>query len=134
MKHLKKIPTDCTFDQGTSVSKLSRFFDQIGVEPQFRYNHRKVFYSSTDLEKATDRFSSSFIYLVLTELFGQEKASAWIQVMSGIPFDFPLYNTKKGVTGTYPYSAGQPQGGYSSWAVFAYCHHVAVQIAAKRAG
>jgi len=98
-----------------------------------------VFFSSTDLEKATDRFSSSFIFLVLLELFGLEFAQCWISIMCGIPFTFPSYAggdkyEGEDILGRYPYNAGQPQGGYSSWAVFAYCHHVAVQIAAARSG
>nr|DBA44354.1 TPA_asm: hypothetical protein [Unuamitovirus sp. 'pemphredoni'] len=34
---------------------------------------------------------------------------------------------------TYKYSVGQPMGLYSSWAIFALSHHIAVRISAKRA-
>jgi hypothetical protein len=48
--------------------------------------------------------------------------------MVGKPFHNPL--TGKGVY----YRAGQPMGAYTSWAVFALCHHILVRVAAHNCG
>jgi len=48
--------------------------------------------------------------------------------MVKLPFDITIKN----VTTKLSYSAGQPMGAYSSWAVMALTHHVIVQVAAIR--
>lgn len=100
-KILKKIPQDCTFDQGSFLDKIRGW-------------EHGVWYS-VDLSKATDRFPISLITLVLGGRFSPEYVAAWKKVMVGFPFQT--------VRGPVQYSVGNPMGAYSSWAGFALAHH-----------
>jgi len=79
-----------------------------------------------DLSNATDRFPVSFQRQVLSILIGESKAKSWVTILTSLPFDLEGQQVQ--------YSVGQPMGAYSSWAVFALCHHLVVWIAARRAG
>jgi hypothetical protein len=59
---------------------------------------------------------------VLKYFFGSDWADAWKRVLTGKPFHY------KGET--YVYNTGQPMGGYSSWPVFALCHHLIILVSA----
>jgi len=98
-KVLRKIPQDCTFDQGSFSSKLS-----------------PGYYSSVDLKDATDRFPISLIQKILEGRFPKEYCEAWRDIMVGYPFRSPEgYQLM--------YKTGNPLGAYSSWASFALAHH-----------
>lgn len=108
---LKKIHNDCTFYQGKISSLMVTF---------------KVF-MCYDLTAATDRFPVQLQTAILAELFGSAFASAWKTIL--VEYSFHM----KG-KGDVLYGAGQPIGAYSSWTVFALCHHIVVQYAASLAG
>lgn len=107
---LKKIPADCTFDQGSRLGRL---------KPNGMFH-------SLDLSNATDRFPIALQVKILSRLTSEEIAQAWKQIMVGLPFDY------KG--NKYTYAVGQPMGAYSSWPLFALSHHCCVQHAAKMGG
>lgn len=106
----KGFRTDCTFNQTGRLHSIT---------PRPRYY-------SYDLKAATDRFPIGVQVLLLERLFGKSWSEAWRRIMVKLPFHF------KGET--YHYMAGQPMGGYSSWPIFALCHHLIVLISARRAG
>lgn len=114
LKILKRIPSDCTFDQGSRLHKVSP----------------NPFFHSIDLTNATDRFPIDLQVKVLERLIGSDKAQAWKRIMVNLPFSIRSSSPTKEIS----YGAGQPMGAYSSWPVFALCHHLVVQEAADRAG
>lgn len=98
---LRKIPQDCTFDQGSFVRKLPE-----NGEP---------FYS-VDLTAATDRFPIDLIENVLLGRFPSRYVKSWRDIMVGYPFRVP--------DGSFiSYATGNPMGAYSSWNSFALSHH-----------
>jgi hypothetical protein len=107
MKILRKLPGDFTY-QGDFRSWLEQ-----GTGT----------YYSMDLTAATDRFPLEFQKKLLEVMWGPKKAMAWAFLMSGLPFEYTL----EGETKTISYGSGQPMGAYSSWAVFAMCHHLILQ-------
>lgn len=111
LKVLKKFKADCTFDQG---SRLGR------VIP-------RPFFHSIDLSNATDRFPIQLQIATLGKMIGQEKALAWGRILTHLP-----YTTPEG--GSIAYAVGQPMGAYSSWPMFALCHHLVIQHSARLAG
>lgn len=108
---LKSLKTDATFNQD---AKLVPSPDG------------DSFYYSLDLSSATDRFPVSLQEAVLGCLIGKEKAGAWKVIMT----DYHAHSTE----GPILYRTGQPMGAYSSWATFTLCHHLIVQLSAKRSG
>lgn len=108
---LRRIKTDCTFDQNHFISVLS------SLRP----------YHSLDLSNATDRMPIALQRRVIHRLFGKEKAVAWAHVLVGYEY------TSKG-NPSVKYNAGQPMGAYSSWPAMALTHHLIVRVAALRAG
>jgi hypothetical protein len=98
---LRKIPQDCTFDQGGYKDKISTW---------------KVFHS-IDLTAATDRFPIQVISFVLKAKFPTSFVDAWEAIMIGHPFDVPTLETE------VSYKVGNPMGAYSSWSSFALAHH-----------
>jgi len=112
MSFVSKIPGDCTYNQQGS----SRFLPDSGP------------YYSMDLHAATDRFPAEVQRAVLAQLVdSKEYSDAWLRVMTGKPFSNPWGEPIR-------YGAGQPMGAYSSWAMFAVCHHLVVRTSAMRAG
>jgi len=107
---LKTIPEDMTFNQSEFTKRIDT------TKTNYCY----------DLSNATDRFPISFQIEVLSILIGKSKAKSWATILTGLPFDLNGQQVQ--------YSTGQPMGAYSSWAVFALCHHLVVWIAARRAG
>jgi hypothetical protein len=102
-KVLKRIPQDCTFDQGSFKDKIKGW---------------EVFYS-IDLTAATDRFPISLISCVLGGYLPERYVKAWEDVMVGYPFKAYLPRGNRDVS----YSVGNPMGFYSSWSSFALTHH-----------
>lgn len=100
-KWLRRIPQDCTFDQGSFVQKLPANGDP--------------FYS-IDLTAATDRFPIVLIETVLAGRFPPSFIAAWRDIMVGYPFCLPNGDN-------ICYSVGNPMGAYSSWNSFALSHH-----------
>jgi len=115
MRFLKTLSPDCTFNQGSFRSKLTRHGP----------------YHSCDLSNATDRMPVWLQVAVLSALISPEYAAAWEKLLTDRDYhvtwrrDQPI---------SVRYGAGQPMGAYSSWATFALTHHVIVRMAAKRAG
>lgn len=114
MALLRSIKGDCTFDQSSFRTHLPR----------------KGPYYSLDLSAATDRFPVEIQVLVLGMLISEAYAAAWRRLL--VARDYFLSWGPVGVT--VRYACGQPMGAYSSWAMFALCHHAIVRVAALRAG
>jgi len=104
---LRRIPQDCTFNQGSFVSKLP--FDE----------KRGQSFWSIDLTAATDRFPMKLIRKLISVRFGDEYANDWHTVMVGYPFWTHSH-------GEIRYATGNPMGAYSSWNSFALAHHYVV--------
>lgn len=92
----------------------------------FNHNHAKPSDDNFcfDLTAATDRFPLKLQVEFLSSVIGPEKANAWKEVMVSTKFKTP---EGKSIS----YETGQPMGAYSSWAIFAICHHLIVQLSAK---
>lgn len=101
---LKRIPQDCTFNQGSFKDKLQDC----------------DWYYSIDLTAATDRFPIETICNVLEGALPDFYVKAWRHVMVGYPFWVPAL--KKEIS----YGVGNPMGAYSSWAAFAITNHYIV--------
>jgi hypothetical protein len=111
---LTRFKADCTLDQGHFTTSLP------SVGP----------YYSLDLTKATDAFPLEFQRYTLECLVDKEYADSWAYIMTHHEFKVPWTNQPSYVK----YEQGQPMGAYSSWAMFSLCHHIVVQLSAKRAG
>jgi hypothetical protein len=115
MDILRKIPQDCTFDQGSFLSKLSKPNDDV--------------YYSFDLTNATDRLPLELQKTVIGRILGKgNKLDAWARILTKIPF------AHKADGKEYFYSCGQPMGAYSSWPSMAITHHAIIHVAGIRAG
>jgi len=111
---LKRLKPDCTFNQGSFRATLPL----------------KGPYYSYDLSAATDRFPCKLQEIVLSQLIDAEYAAAWLRATTDRDFAVTWIRPAENIR----YSVGQPMGAYSSWALFAVSHHVAVRLAAERAG
>lgn len=100
---LKKIPQDCTFNQGSFVDKIQGWKEFV----------------SCDLTAATDRFPIKLEMFVLEGIFTSEYVQAWYNIRVGEPFRAKGHGFKT-------YAAGNPRGMYSSWNTFALSHHYMV--------
>lgn len=114
-KALKRIPQDCTFNQGEFKNKL----DLTRTGESFH---------SVDLTTATDRFPIELISEVLKFPLGKDYVSSWRYLMVGIPFYYPA--GKLDIT----YAVGNPMGAYSSWNSFALTHHYVVYYCCRELG
>lgn len=121
------IPNDGTWDQAKPLELLNTKVKEIlssGGKPQVY---------SYDLSAATDRFPIWFQMEVIAYLTNRRFAECWRDLLV-----LPRYYTR-GIT-AFPrgdalkYGSGQPMGLYSSWATFSLCHHILVQLAARRVG
>jgi hypothetical protein len=108
---LRKIPTDCTFNQ----NRFSEILPSTGT-----------FYSF-DLSRATDRMPIVLQRRIIALLIGETKADAWKELLVGEGFHI------KGIANPVKYGAGQPMGAYSSWPSMALTHHFIIIIAGLRA-
>jgi len=113
-KQLSRLPGDCTFNQ----TRLTSVFAKDLSRPSKFY--------SFDLSAATDRFPLEIQERLLSLLTNREVAESWKQIMISESF----WHQGK----PYKYNCGQPMGAYSSWAMFALCHHMVVYIAGLRSG
>jgi len=111
---LRRIPQDCTFNQGSFVDKLS--FDERGQS-----------FWSIDLTAATDRFPMKLIHKLISVRFGDGYANDWRHVMVGYPFQTLSH-------GEISYATGNPMGAYSSWNSFALAHHYVVYLCCRELG
>jgi len=119
-KMLKRIPNDCTYNQGNFHSSSP------AVLPDGHSYH------SIDLSAATDRMPAALQKRVVQHIYGSiQKGDAWLRILVGQAF---TVRTPDKVVHTVKYAAGQPMGAYSSWPVMALTHHVIVQVSALRAG
>jgi hypothetical protein len=116
---------DWSFDQLRTV-KQDMTFNQGGFG-KIMINRTRYF--SFDLSQATDRFPVSLQRAVLSEMIGEKKANAWMDLLVG--YDFTVSWDRPN---TVKYGSGQPMGAYSSWGVFSMCHHLVVQCAAYESG
>jgi len=74
---------------------------------------------SFDLSQATDRFPIQIQLALLKEMYGDQFATCWKNLMVNRDFEY------KGKM--YRYGTGQPMGILSSWCVFSLTHHAFVQ-------
>lgn len=93
-KVLRKLPNDCTHDQGKFLECLKD----------------SSIYFSIDLSSATDRFPIKLIKSLLEHRLPTDYVNAWEDIMVGYPFDF----TNRGKVNKLSYSVGNPMGAYSS--------------------
>jgi hypothetical protein len=114
---------------------LNRFLRGIKNDCTFNQDHFRTClpstgpYHSLDLHAATDRMPISLQRRVIGFIVGEEKADAWVQLLTSMEF------TIAGQPGrTAKYAAGQPMGAYSSWPSMALTHHLLIQVSAMRAG
>jgi hypothetical protein len=91
---LKRIPQDCTHNQGSFKEKIKGW---------------EVFHS-VDLTAATDRFPLTFIKFAMKPILPQSYLDAWEFIMVGLPFRFTTRNEVKYLR----YSVGTPMGAYTS--------------------
>lgn len=111
-----------------NILSLQRWFKQDCTFNQARHLYTlrpNPFFYSYDLSAATDRFPITQQSFVIARQLGKEFANAWVRVLTKMPFA----TTGRKVF----YNTGQPMGAYSSWPVFALCHHLVVLVAAMRA-
>jgi len=109
-KILRRIPQDCTFDQGKFVEATRSW----------------KWYESLDLSAATDRFPIRVIEHVLLGIFPKQVVQSWRNIMISIPF--------KSDHGEKEYSVGNPMGAYSSWNSFTLAHHFILWWACRDLG
>lgn len=114
-KLLKRIPQDCTFDQGSFQSKL-------------KLHEKGDVFVSADLSAATDRFPIQVISMVLRGRLPKWYVDSWESVMVGYPFW--VNSARRFVR----YAVGNPMGFYSSWASFAVAHHFILYYCCKTIG
>lgn len=116
MSLLRKIPQDCTFDQGSFLSKLRKPDDE-------------EYYYSFDLTNATDRLPLELQKSVIGRVLGRgNKVDAWARILTKIPFSLKSEGKQ------YFYACGQPMGAYSSWPAMAITHHAIIHVSGLRAG
>jgi len=80
---LRKIPQDCTFNQGSFRDKLE---EREGTEAVFNRSMNNFW--SVDLTAATDRFPIKLIEIVLRGRLPDDYVNHWHNIMVGHPFDF----------------------------------------------
>jgi hypothetical protein len=112
-KLLRRLPGDCTFDQGRLILDFAS-----------KDNTRHKFHSF-DLESATDRFPLCLQRRLLSLMTSDRVSEAWSDIMVGYPF--VLGNQ------VVSYNCGQPMGAHSSWPMFTLSHHMIIYISARRA-
>jgi hypothetical protein len=117
---LEKIPQDGTFDQRRPIELLN----SLGFNDHWSY----------DLSSATDRLPLAIQQALLEEILGEKVARLWATLLVGRDYEFhPRTAEKYGLDiASVRYSAGQPMGAYSSWAMLALTHHFIIQMAAYR--
>jgi hypothetical protein len=121
---LRRIPSDCTFDQ---VGKVEAVFNRVRERG---YRVAKCY--SFDLSSATDRIPVLVQKLALEPLLGVHKAQAWSDILTMREYLIPgtaKKFSKEKLPRSVRYATGQPMGALSSWAMLAVIHHVIVQMA-----
>lgn len=143
---LRRLPEDCTFDQGRFITSLGLssirdsdipevpildILDDATLHQAFpRFggmNTSQVFYS-VDLTEATDRFPLSLQVEVIGRLFGNQLAEVWMEILTGFPFTHFSAGKRTEVL----FRTGQPMGALSSFPAFALTHHVVVRALARK--
>jgi hypothetical protein len=113
---LKSLPMDGVYDQTSAALRVKEWSE----------NPDSTIYSF-DLSAATDRFPLWFQQKVLGILLKDTAAAGyWATLLTG-----RNYKTADGTK--LRYNTGQPMGALTSFNIFTFSHHVAVQIAASRA-
>jgi hypothetical protein len=121
---LRRLPTDCTFDQEAGVQRIV----DIGGSDLRSY----------DLSSATDRLPLSVQIPVVSVLAvwcgfdantASRLATVWANIIRSIDFVL-LPRVKTNKEKVVRYRCGHPMGTYSSWAVFTLSHHFLVQMCA----
>jgi len=117
---LEKIPQDGTFDQRRPIELLN----SLGFKDHWSY----------DLSSATDRLPLAIQQALIGEILGETVAHLWAALLVDRNYEFhPRTAAEYGLpTTSVTYSAGQPMGAYSSWAMLALTHHFIIQMAAYR--
>jgi hypothetical protein len=117
---LKQIPQDGTFDQLAPIKSLIKSF----TGPLYSF----------DLSSATDRIPLELQKALLVPYLGIEMVEVWGRLLVDRSYGHGSNSDWRLKAGTVKYSAGQPMGALSSWAMLALTHHALVQWSALRAG
>lgn len=127
---LRRLNTDCTFDQGNGM----RFAAKV-TNPRYVAEHRNNVYC-LDISKATDTLNLEFQRACLNLLFSKEHVDNWTLIMSGWE-----KLTRYSKPGHHPIEqrdvcqeVGQPQGLKSSFPAFAFVHHVIMRMVMAKNG
>lgn len=134
MRVLSKLEQDCTFNQGSFLSKLPAM------------DGTRMFHS-LDLSSATDRMPIKLQELVLQGILSKERSESWRNILVQWPYAVPALGDSENNKSMSPgrgskppqgshnlqhikYAVGQPMGAYSSWPAMALTHHYLVKMAA----
>jgi hypothetical protein len=113
---LRSIPNDGTFDQEKSIKRSQDKAVLSGRAYSF------------DLSAATDRLPVSLSGKILSKIFSDDFAEAWIQLMTDRDFYFSKSAQERyQAPEKLRYSVGQPMGALSSWPALALTHHWILQ-------
>lgn len=110
---LRKMETDGTYNQGNQVDRISTL----------SLGHKTY---SFDLTSATDRFPVRVQEILLSQVFSQEIAKSWKDVLTQRQFQYKNTMVK--------WKVGQPLGLLSSWAAFSLTHHFIIEYCAFNVG
>lgn len=120
-QHLQVINRQDTWFPGTDMT-----MNQLSFFSRIPESSGKIF--SFDLSSATDRFPIKYQEFCQSKVISPEYAFHWKETLTRLPFLVTGNKFKDEDRGRdVYYNAGQPMGGYSSWAVFAQCHHILVR-------
>jgi hypothetical protein len=113
---LKKIPNDGTFDQEASIKRSQE--KSVASNCAFSF----------DLSAATDRLPVSLSKKILSKIFSDDFAEAWVSLMTDRDFHFSKTAQERySAPVSLRYSIGQPMGALSSWPALALTHHWILQ-------
>jgi len=104
------------------------------LKPVRRYPGNSTWIASYDLSAATDRLPIIFQKKIMSILFSDTVAQAWVDLLVGRPYELTRRFNGVPYNLHLKYAVGQPMGALSSWAMLALTHHVIVQIAAHYSG
>jgi len=122
---LRRIPSDCTFDQSKGPNRI--------ISVMTREKDKSIY--SLDLSNATDTFNIGLQYLIIRDLifsdyeFDDELSSDWLNIMTS-----QSYIKLRGKEVKFKFLNGQPQGFLSSFPSFALEHHIVMLTVLRLSG
>jgi hypothetical protein len=108
------------------------FNQQRAVDNFAGKGYKEIF--SYDLSKATDTIPNRLYLPIVSTIWGEGQAKAWLSLL--VDRDFTVAS-RKGLrvqpeVSSVRYTRGQPMGFLSSWAALAVLHHLVIQYSAYR--